>query len=282
MILCYDARMSFLVTAAQHVLITSTWLFGLFVIFGLLERIFPCNPRQPHFREDAITDILYAMIVPLFTRMIRLGYLVLGAHLIFFSESEATIAEYFDNGFGPLAQLPLWAQAAVVFIVSDIILYWTHRWFHTKKMWRWHAIHHSSPTLDWMSTYRFHPVNTWLSFTLVDVLMLLVGFSPEALLLLASFNTVYSAMVHANLNWTFGPFKYLFASPVFHRWHHTSQEEGMDKNFAPTFPLLDHIFGTLYMPDNKLPEKYGVPGADIPGNFAGQLLWPFKQKDSNP
>ena len=27
------------------------------------------------------------------------------------------------------------------------------------------------------------------------------------------FNIIYSTMVHANLNWTFGPFRYLFASP---------------------------------------------------------------------
>jgi sterol desaturase/sphingolipid hydroxylase (fatty acid hydroxylase superfamily) len=85
-------------------------------------------------------------------------------------------------------------------------------------------------------------------------------------------------MVHANLNWTFGPFKYLFSSPVFHRWHHTAQEEGMDKNFAPTFPLLDVMFGTFYMPDGKVPTHYGVPGSDIPDNFLGQISWAFKRR----
>ena len=107
--------------------------------------------------------------------------------------------------------------------------------------------------------------------------MLFLGFSPESVSVMATFNLIYSAMVHANLNWTFGPFKYLFASPVFHRWHHTSQIEGMDKNFAPTFPLLDIVFGTFYMPEGRLPESYGVPGSDIPEGFWGQMAWPFRQ-----
>ena len=85
-------------------------------------------------------------------------------------------------------------------------------------------------------------------------------------------------MVHANLNWTFGPFKYVFASPVFHRWHHTSQAEGMDKNFAPTIPLIDVVFGTFYMPEGVTPKHYGVPGANIPTGFFAQMLWPFRSK----
>ena len=175
-------------------------------------------------------------------------------------------------------QLPIWLQAATVFIAEDVLLYWLHRGFHSKKFWRWHAIHHSAEQVDWLSTYRFHPVNTWLSFTLVDALMLFAGFSPEAVFLMAGFNMIYSAMVHANLNWTFGPLRYVFASPVFHRWHHTAEEEGMDKNFAPTFPLLDLAFGTFYMPEGKRPQRYGVRGSAIPHGFIAQILWPFTQK----
>ena len=43
----------------------------------------------------------------------------------------------------------------------------------------------------------------------------------------AAFVRVFmSAFVHANLNWTLGPFRYVLASPVFHRWHHTALERG--------------------------------------------------------
>ncbi len=114
--------------------------------------------------------------------------------------------------------------------------------------------------------------------------MLLLGFSIASIAVLSLFNTIYSFMVHANLNWTFGPFRYLFASPVFHRWHHTTQKEGLDKNFAPTFPFLDVMFGTFYMPKGKLPEHYGIDGVDMSESFIKQLIWPFTQsnKTSTP
>jgi sterol desaturase/sphingolipid hydroxylase (fatty acid hydroxylase superfamily) len=66
------------------------------------------------------------------------------------------------------------------------------------------------------------------------------------------------------------------ASPVFHRWHHTSEAEGLDKNFASTFPILDVIFGTYYMPRGRLPEQFGNGEADYPDDFWGQLVHPFR------
>src|SRR5262249_8355033 len=75
--------------------------------------------------------------------------------------------------------------------------------------------------------------------------------------------------------WTFGPLRYVLASPVFHRWHHTTQEEGLNRNFAPTFPFLDLAFGTFYMPPGKLPERFGNGEPDYPEGFFGQLLRPL-------
>jgi sterol desaturase/sphingolipid hydroxylase (fatty acid hydroxylase superfamily) len=253
------------------------WLAGLAVLFTVLSKLFPCNPEQPLTRKDTLTDILYFFIAPILNRFAYVIYIGAGVFFIFHGAPPEDIGSYLKTGFGPLAELPIWIQTAIMFIVSDFLLYWLHRWFHDKTMWKFHAIHHSSSHVDWLSTYRFHPVNSWLSFTLVDATMMLVGLSPACVASVAGFNMLYSGMVHANLNWTFGPFKYLFASPVFHRWHHTAQEEGMDKNFAPTFPLLDVMFGTFYMPDGKRPERFGVPGSNIPSRFVAQMAWPFRK-----
>jgi len=91
------------------------------------------------------------------------------------------------------------------------------------------------------------------------------------------FTIAYSAFVHANLNWTLGPFKYVLASPVFHRWHHTPADEGGDKNFASTFPILDWLFGTFYMPEGKVPTAYGIDDKEFPEGFGSQLLYPFRR-----
>ena len=248
----------------------------LFALFGLLGRITPCNRNQKLIQREITVDLWFFFLVPIATRMIQTLYLTAGVGLFFHGESDETIMRYVMQGYGPLGTLPLWLQAAIAFLLSDVILYWLHRGFHGSTMWRFHAIHHSSKHIDWHSTYRFHPVNIWLTFTLVDIIMVFLGLSLQSIMIMGTFNMLYSGMVHANLNWTFGSFKYIFASPVFHRWHHTSQAEGMDKNFAPTFPLLDVVFGTFYMPEGKVPEHYGITGSDIPESFVEQLIWPFK------
>ena len=253
------------------------WLLGFAISFSILYRLTPCNPEQRFQHRAFLTDMGYYFIAPIFGRMVTTIYTGLGILLLFRGVPEQDMVQAITYGYGPLGQLPIWLQAAIIFIISDIILYWTHRLFHTPGLWPYHAIHHSPKHVDWHSTYRFHPVNVWLTFTLVDSIMMFSGFSLEAVGLMSIFNLLYSAMVHANLNWTFGPFRHLFASPVFHRWHHTTQTQGLDKNFAPTFPLLDHLFGTFYMPEGELPQIYGVLGKEIPESFLHQLAYPFKQ-----
>jgi sterol desaturase/sphingolipid hydroxylase (fatty acid hydroxylase superfamily) len=254
------------------------WWLAFLLVFTILARWTPCNPGQPIIRKGMVTDAMFGLVSPLLNGMVRMLFLANLFGLIFYNIPPEEISEYFTYGFGPAAQLPLWQQALIAFILSDILIYWGHRLFHKSALWKWHAIHHSSEVLDWLSTHRFHPVNVWFTFVLAEVIMLGLGFSPYSLAAMAGINIIYSAMVHANLNWTFGPFRYVFASPVFHRWHHTAQEEGLDKNFAPTFPIIDVVFGTFYMPKGRVPEVFGVPGSGIPESFLGQLAWPFMQE----
>jgi sterol desaturase/sphingolipid hydroxylase (fatty acid hydroxylase superfamily) len=109
------------------------------------------------------------------------------------------------------------------------------------------------------------------------VALLLAGISPNVLVFLGPFTIAHSAFVHANLNWTLGPFKCLVAGPIFHRWHHTAAERGGEKNFASTFPFIDLAFGTYYMPSHELPGRYGIADRSFPSNFGAQILYPFKQ-----
>jgi sterol desaturase/sphingolipid hydroxylase (fatty acid hydroxylase superfamily) len=247
---------------------TLGWLALLAAAFGVMVRLMPCNPGMYWWKDlrAVATDFMYWFVVPLFTRICRTMMLIAGVALLFGGK---------DPQFLPVQGLPLWQQCLAILLIQDVILYWAHRLFHTRPAWKFHAIHHSPKVLDWMSTGRSHFVNNLLTFSLADVAVLLMGFAPAALVVLTPFNLAYSAMVHANLNWTFGPLRYLFASPVFHRWHHTTQEEGLDKNFASTFPLLDVIFGTFYMPPGKLPEQFGNGDPDFPEGFWGQFIHPF-------
>jgi sterol desaturase/sphingolipid hydroxylase (fatty acid hydroxylase superfamily) len=205
-----------------------------------------------------------------------MSLMIAGAALLSGLMTAQDIADYFEHGRGPLAGLPFWGQVAVYVVASDFLLYWAHRVFHGANFWRFHAIHHSAEQVDWTTAYRFHPVNLWLGPFLVTAIMLYLGVSPAVLLFLVAFDTTTAAFVHANLNWTLGPLKYLVATPVFHRWHHTPLEQGGNTNFGSLFALWDVLFGTFYMPENKLPARYGIDEPDYPQGFFGQLVHPFQ------
>ena len=246
--------------------------------FTLLSFFWSCNPGRPWWRKrELLTDLCYWFFIPLFARYLRIGLLVLGAALLFRITSAEGLVEFYDDGHGPLAQAPLWLQAAIFLIGSDLMMYWAHRAFHRPPLWKYHAVHHSSEDLDWISAARFHPVNIFLGSVATDVALLLAGISPNVLVFLGPFTIAHSAFVHANLNWTLGPFKCLIAGPIFHRWHHTAAERGGEKNFASTFPFIDLAFGTYYMPSHELPSHYGIADRSFPSNFGAQILYPFKQ-----
>jgi sterol desaturase/sphingolipid hydroxylase (fatty acid hydroxylase superfamily) len=248
------------------------------IVFAVLSHWSACNPGRPWWRKrEIVTDLCYWFLIPLMARFVRIGLLVIGAALVFDIHGTDALIAFYEDGHGPLATLSLWAQVIVFLVASDFLLYWIHRGFHGPKLWKYHAVHHSSEELDWISAARFHPVNIFLGSVAVDVGLLLAGISPNVMLVVGPFTIAHSAFVHANLNWTLGPFKYLLAGPVFHRWHHTALDRGGSKNFAGTFPIFDWLFGTFYMPAHQLPKTYGVADAKFPESFGGQLLYPFRR-----
>jgi sterol desaturase/sphingolipid hydroxylase (fatty acid hydroxylase superfamily) len=256
-------------------LVTLIWVTGLTIVFACLVPLMPCNRGMYWWTNlrAAGTDLCYWFVTPVVVRISRAILLAAGIALFFGGQAP---------GFSRVAQMPIWQQCLAIQLLQDVFLYWMHRGFHTSLGWRFHAVHHSPTVLDWLSASRNHVVNNLLTFILADSAVQLLGFSPIALMILAPINVVWSSMVHANLNWTFGPLRYLLASPVFHRWHHTLEGEGLNKNFAPTFPFLDLILGTFYMPPGKLPEQFGNGEHDFPEGFFGQLIYPFMKKKPQP
>jgi sterol desaturase/sphingolipid hydroxylase (fatty acid hydroxylase superfamily) len=248
------------------------------LVFSVLSYFSPCNPGTPWWqRRELVTDVVYWFFVPVFARVLRIGLLVVGAGVVFNIHDADELIAFYDNGHGPLSHLPLWIQALLFLVASDFMLYWLHRLFHGGEFWKYHAVHHSSEELDWISAARFHPVNLVLGTISVDVILLMAGVSPNIMLWVGPFTTFHSAFVHANLNWTLGPFRYVIATPVFHRWHHTPVEDGGNTNFAGTFPLWDILFGTFRMPEGRLPENYGKDEAAMPSGIVGQLAFPFRR-----
>jgi sterol desaturase/sphingolipid hydroxylase (fatty acid hydroxylase superfamily) len=250
------------------------YLAAAFVVFGALARWRPCNPGQPRFAgRDLADNALYWLLGVLLYGDVAGLYIRAGTGLALQQNAPAAAAAILA-GFGPAARLPLLVQAVLIIVAMDFVQYWLHRLFHGRTLWPFHAIHHSVEDLDWTATYRVHPVNFLIYSAGALALVRLAGFSAAAFLLIGPFNLVIGALVHANLDWTFGPFRYVIASPVFHRWHHVKDPAVHDRNFAPTLPVWDLMFGTFHMPRGVLPHDYGVDG--VPRHFLPQLVYPFR------
>ena len=74
----------------------------------------------------------------------------------------------------------------------------------------------------------------------------------------------------------FGPLRWLVVSPIYHHWHHALEPEAIDKNFAVQLAFIDRLFGALYLPEGKIPQKYGTD-TSVPDTYLGQLAVPFSR-----
>src|SRR5260221_2820999 len=122
------------------------------LVFSVLTHFWACNPGTPWWRKrELVTDICYWFFVPLFARVFRIGLLVLGASVVFNIHDADELIAFYDNGHGPLSELPLWLQAGLFLGLSDFMPYWLDRTFLSGGFWEYNAIHHSSGGLDWIS-----------------------------------------------------------------------------------------------------------------------------------
>jgi sterol desaturase/sphingolipid hydroxylase (fatty acid hydroxylase superfamily) len=251
--------------ALPQILSALALLGGCFLLFGALGRAFPCNPGRPVFFSRSIG--------------LDLAYCALGAIYAAVGPAAAAVVTALPGAGaltteGWIGSAPLWLQLVALLVLTDFAQYWLHRAFHGRRLWPFHAVHHSAPDVNWTTTFRTHPLNYIVANASLGVLARLAGFSETSLLLAAPIFFFSGAWTHANLDWTFGPLRYVIASPVFHRWHHSADLAAREKNFAPMFPVWDLIFGTFHMPSAARPGPFGAEG--VPTDMLGQLIHPLR------
>jgi sterol desaturase/sphingolipid hydroxylase (fatty acid hydroxylase superfamily) len=144
------------------------------------------------------------------------------------------------------------------------------RAFHGAKLWRFHAAHHSSERVDWLSNERFHPIDA-LAGTIVQAgLLLSLGFAPSVVALNAVVRRTYSMFVHADTRLSFGPLDRVLVSPTLHRWHHSDDVRLAGRNFATLFAFVDVAFGTFALPPGEAPRTFGL---GVPRSRRGAISW---------
>lgn len=259
-------------------------------VFAVVERRARAGGRTPWWRRpDRGTDLAWWLTTPLLTRATTFAALATVAVVIVVATGRtvpAIRAELAAGGFPDLGVLglgpalrawPLAVQVLAGLLLVDLLGYGLHRAFHRRPLWPLHAVHHSSPRLDWLSSIRVHPLNQVLTKVLEGATLLLVGFDPRVFAIVTPFLTFYALLLHADVAWTFGPLRRVIASPRFHRWHHAADRAARGKNFAGLFAFFDVLFGTYHLPEGVVPSAFGAPAEPVPGRFLAQLAYPFRK-----
>jgi sterol desaturase/sphingolipid hydroxylase (fatty acid hydroxylase superfamily) len=239
------------------------------IIFIPLERIFGRLREQPIFRQDWRADLFYFLVNSLLVQ--SLTYLSLKPALTIVANTQWTELRAW------MAGQPVWLQILEIMFLTDFVQYWLHRAFHQVPfLWNFHAVHHSARKMDWMAGSRMHlfEIVALRGFTVIP--MYALGYSETALKVYILFVFLHSTLLHANVRFSFGFLRHLFATPQFHHWHHGIEKEAIDVNFAIHFPLLDRVFGTHHLPGKAWPSGYGVGGHPVPDGYWNQFVYPLK------
>jgi sterol desaturase/sphingolipid hydroxylase (fatty acid hydroxylase superfamily) len=239
-------------------------------IFIPLELFFPQNSEQTKFHAEWKTDLTYFMISHLFVQLTAVA--VKGpAEMLFGGWGLEGIRE-------SVASYPFMLQLLLAMLVADLFQYAAHFSFHRSPfLWRFHAIHHSIRSVDWIAGSRLHIVDILVTRSFTYIPIYLLGFSLPVFYAYVTIVALQAVMAHANVRIPFGPFKYLLVTPQYHHWHHCDDPELYDKNFAIHFPFIDKLFGTYYLPQNEWPQRTGLGQQQYPKGYLKQLLFPFKK-----
>ncbi|MDO8418123.1 MAG: sterol desaturase family protein [Agitococcus sp.] len=246
-------------------------LLGSTVIFVLIEKLFPLYRGQLVFRKEWQTDMVH-FAVNHFLIGLALLTVNFAIHRLFGWMLNERVHDFVQS----IYFIP---QLLLCILAADIVQYWTHRMYHEVPFfWRFHAVHHSAKTMDWLAGSRQHILELIITRVGVLGILYILGFAKEVMdvyIIVVGFQAVFN---HANVHLPWGPLKYVIVTPDFHHWHHSSDEVALDKNYAAHFAFLDYIFGSAIKGQTGFPEKYGVKGDYMPDGFIKQLMFPFRSQ----
>lgn len=244
-------------------------LLGSTLIFVLIEKLIP-HRDQAVLRDEWQTDMQHFLINHLI-----IGFTLLAANQFVTQFFGWAVSDTIQAG---VQSMPWWLQLFTVLLFADLMQYSLHRAYHEVPfLWRFHSVHHSVESMDWLAGSRQHILELILTRCFVLVPIFVLGFDKTVIdtyIIIVGFQAVFN---HANANIHVGWLKYIIVTPQFHHWHHASDKAAIDRNYAAHFSFIDYMLGTAIHGEGRWPKFYGIVGGGMPSGWIKQQVYPFNK-----
>ena len=243
------------------------------LIFIPLEKLFGRLQQGGVFRKGWRTDLIYFFVSSLLVQVTTL--LTLKPAFVLFSGRSTPP---FRRRFG----ISLYGSSLSIVLLADLVQYWIHRTSTSALAVRFHAVHHLTRVMDWMSGSRLHLVDLAVTRAAIYIPAYILGFSDWVLYAYIGFVAVDSTFIHTNLRFRFGPLPWLFTTPQFHHWHHGCEPEAIDK-ILPACACAGLALRNLSLARLAVARACGVHSNDVrPGYFAQWSTPSFRRRNGRP
>ena len=144
----------------------------------------------------------------------------------------------------------------ILFLVTDFIWYWYHRYAHEINLfWAAHIVHHQSEDFNYTTSTRITMFQAGIRGSFWAILPI-IGFSPEMIAAFLLIHGAYPFFTHTQTIGKLGWLEYIFVTPSHHRVHHASNPQYLDRNYGDILIIWDKLFGTFAL--EKEPPVYGL------------------------
>ena len=251
---------------------------GVLGVILVVERLRPAQQR-PLFARGHRQDVLYtllnvSLVVPLMTAL-----------TLSFVEITRRVIPWIV--LPHMGAVPRGAVIGLIFVAMDGLNWFVHLANHRVRMlWRFHELHHSQEDMNALTVFRTHPfLHVSYLLALIPGVVLLANGTVSTSILIAY--GAFVAFAHSNTNLGFGPLRYVFVSPNYHRIHHRLNG-AQDVNLGFALSIWDQLSHRAVFPDAQtIGIDTGLPGRPLAVEqegarprylvtLAAQLIGPFR------
>jgi len=256
------------------------WLIGVSIFFFTLEIVIPWRKKQPILRKDFWQDAFYMFFN--FFLFSLIGYNAVSDVFVQFFKDFLAIFGVTNVVAIEINSWPVWGQLLTLFVLRDFIHFNVHRLLHRVPwLWEVHKVHHSVQEMGFAAHLRYHFMETVVYRFFEYLPLAMIGFGITDFFVVHIFALAIGHLNHSNLNFDFGPLRYILNNPKMHIWHHAKEipeNHQYGVNFGVTLSFWDFIFRTNYMPHEGRDIPLGFEGIEAyPEDFLGQQLGPFRR-----